>query len=125
LLASDHAGPMDSFLPHTEELKQLFDKAQDTASAESLTWNTGNRPISSTRKPFRELILANNVSVYDFKVYVLARKMEILNRMSRMVQGIEDLIPLGQMCLLASAEIPSLSRVVREDLMQTFVSDAA
>jgi hypothetical protein len=113
------AGPMDSFVPYTQELKKLFESANDPSIAEKLIWSPGNRPISSTRKAFRELILANNVSVYDFKIYVLARKMEILNRMSHAAQGSEDLIPLGQMCQLGSAEIPTLSRIVREDVLHT------
>jgi trafficking protein particle complex subunit 10 len=111
-----NAGPTDTFLPYTEELKRLLMSAKDTSIAETLNWSSVNRPISSSRKPFRELILENRISIFDFKAYILARKMEVLSRMSAVSQGTENLVPLGQMCQLGSSEIPSLSRAVREDI---------
>ncbi|KAF8652735.1 hypothetical protein AX16_004233 [Volvariella volvacea WC 439] len=36
-----------------------------------------------TKKPYRDLILANTISVFDLRVYILARQCELLARMGR------------------------------------------
>jgi hypothetical protein len=112
----DRGGPTDSFLPCTKELKMAFDQATDSEPHQSLNWGQENLPISATRKAFRELILANNVSVFDFKCYVFARKMAVLLRKSRASQETENLMPLGQLCRHGSWIIPNISRLLREDL---------
>ncbi len=38
-------------------------------------------PIASTKKAYRELILANNVSVFDFRCYIFARQISLLLRL--------------------------------------------
>jgi hypothetical protein len=119
ILATDEdGGPTASFLPFTEELRSLYSGMKSgTMASDQNYWGQENPTISSTRKNFRELILANNISVFDFKCYVLARKMAVLLRMSRATKaGQEDLIPLGQLCQLTAWSIPNISRVMKGDL---------
>lgn len=42
--------------------------------------------LSITRKPYRDLILANSISVLDFRVYLLARQCTIFSSMGRVVE---------------------------------------
>lgn len=115
LANKDGAGHTDLFLNHTAQIKSVFEKSK-ALSGTPLSIDVSDLLISSTKKSFRELILANNVSVFDFKTYVLARKMAVLLRMSRVSKETENLIPLGQLCQLASVEIPVLARILRLDL---------
>lgn len=39
--------------------------------------------LSVSKKPYRDLILANSISVFDFRIYLLARQCALLNKMSR------------------------------------------
>lgn len=40
--------------------------------------------LSLTRKPYRDLILANTISVFDFRIYLLARQCQLLAKMGRL-----------------------------------------
>ncbi|CED85218.1 Putative transmembrane protein [Phaffia rhodozyma] len=40
--------------------------------------------LSTTTKPYRDLILANTISVFDFRVYVFARQGKLMARMGRL-----------------------------------------
>ena len=42
--------------------------------------------LSVTRKPYRDLILANTVSVFDLEIYTLARQCALLARMGRLTE---------------------------------------
>lgn len=52
-------------------------QSKDGASLESFD----DIPISATKKPYRDLILANNVSVFDFRCYIFARQISLLLRL--------------------------------------------
>ena len=39
--------------------------------------------LSITKKPYRKLILANTISVFDFRIYLLARQCQLLAKMSK------------------------------------------
>jgi hypothetical protein len=39
--------------------------------------------LSLSRKPYRDLILANTISVFDFRIYLLARQCCLLGKMGR------------------------------------------
>ncbi|OJA10941.1 hypothetical protein AZE42_04658 [Rhizopogon vesiculosus] len=39
--------------------------------------------LSVSKKPYRDLILANSISVFDFRIYLLARQCALLNKMRR------------------------------------------
>lgn len=42
--------------------------------------------LSITKKPYRDLILANSISVFDFRVYLLARQCSLLSSLGRVVE---------------------------------------
>ena len=116
IVADTDDSPTGSFLPYTEDLKDLLKNAADLDSLASMSWSPENAPISATRKSFRELILENKISLFDFKCYVFARKIAVLLRKSRASQDIENLMPLGQLCQHGSWVVPSISRIMRADL---------
>lgn len=39
--------------------------------------------LSSSKKPYRDLILANTISVFDFRIYLLSRQCALLGKMGR------------------------------------------
>ncbi|KAK2460622.1 hypothetical protein APHAL10511_007092 [Amanita phalloides] len=43
--------------------------------------------LSSTKKPYRDLILANNISVFDLRIYLLARRCELLAMLWRVTEA--------------------------------------
>ncbi|KAJ7285957.1 trafficking protein particle complex subunit 10 [Mycena rebaudengoi] len=48
------------------------------------THNDDSAPLLSiSKKPYRDLILANTISVFDFRIYLLARQCELLANMGR------------------------------------------
>ncbi|KAI0890760.1 trafficking protein particle complex subunit 10 [Annulohypoxylon maeteangense] len=49
-------------------------------------------PISSTKKPYRDLIVANNVSVFDFRCYIFARQISLLLRLGNACSTREELL---------------------------------
>jgi hypothetical protein len=49
-------------------------------------------PISAAKKPYRELILANNVSVFDFRCYIFARQISLLLRLGNAWSTREELL---------------------------------
>ncbi|EFW99686.1 tmem1 family [Grosmannia clavigera kw1407] len=49
-------------------------------------------PISSTKKAYRELILANNVSVFDFRCYIFSRQISLLLRLGNAWSTREELL---------------------------------
>ncbi|KAH8675257.1 trafficking protein particle complex subunit 10 [Xylariales sp. PMI_506] len=49
-------------------------------------------PISSTKKPYRELILENNVSVFDFRCYIFSRQVALLQRLGNVWSSREELL---------------------------------
>lgn len=42
--------------------------------------------LSVTKKPYRDLILANSISVFDFRVYLLARQCVLLSKLGGIVE---------------------------------------
>lgn len=41
--------------------------------------------LSVSKKPYRDLILANSISVFDFRIYLLARECLLLSGLSKFV----------------------------------------
>ena len=39
--------------------------------------------LSVTKKPYRDLMLANSISIFDFRIYLLARQCQLLAKMGR------------------------------------------
>lgn len=42
--------------------------------------------LSTTKKPYRDLILANKISVLDFRIYLLARQCQLLAKLGRLAE---------------------------------------
>ncbi|KYK56092.1 hypothetical protein DCS_08058 [Drechmeria coniospora] len=104
--------------------------------------------ISSTSKPYRDLILANKVSAFDFRCYLFARQVSLLLRLGNawvtkeelivklkdqqdsVLHGVappvapqprreepENLAMLAEICQRTLEFIPSISQVMRQDIM--------
>ena len=50
-----------------------------------------DRPISAQKKDYRGLILANNISIFDFRSYIFARQMSLLLRLGNSHSARSDL----------------------------------
>lgn len=89
-----HGGAM---LSYTEDLQQVVIKALNEASGGHLSseeepvdlqskpvTNSGfdEITISSIKKAYRDMILANKVSVFDFRCYIFSRQMNLLLRLA-------------------------------------------
>ncbi|KAI1821679.1 cis-golgi transport protein particle complex subunit [Xylaria intraflava] len=106
-------------------------------------------PISSNKKPYRDLIVANNVSIFDFRCYIFARQLALLLRLANawstreellaklkeqqdsVLYGVapraqppkhkeneqEELPMLAEICHRTLDFIPSVSQVMRRDLL--------
>ncbi|KAI2626353.1 cis-golgi transport protein particle complex subunit [Xylaria nigripes] len=109
-------------------------------------------PISSNKKPYRDLIVANNVSIFDFRCYIFARQLALLLRLGNawstreellaklkeqqdsVLYGVaprapppkhkeneqEELPMLAEICHRTLDFIPSVSQVMRKDLLNAF-----
>ena len=98
-----HGGAL---LPYTNDLKEAVDKALaslnpeagETTDEESVDLQAGGDdefediPIIATRKPYRDMILANNVSLFDFKCYIFARQIALLLRLGNAWSTREELV---------------------------------
>ncbi|ODH21236.1 hypothetical protein ACO22_05692 [Paracoccidioides brasiliensis] len=90
-------------------------------------------PLDPNKKLYREMILANNISVFDFRVYIFSRQLTLLLKAARapsirrgglsdsQVTGKpekepEDLTLLAEVCERASEFISIGSRTLRHDL---------
>ncbi|GAW23078.1 hypothetical protein ANO14919_126280 [Xylariales sp. No.14919] len=157
----------NALLAHTEDLKKLVlqaraarvemtyeaDEAVDSQSSQSASAQPkdayGDIPISANKKPYRDLIVANNVSVFDFRCYIFARQIALLLRLGNawstreellaklkeqqesVLHGVaprapppkhqeneqEELPMLAEICRRALDFIPSVSQVMRNDLL--------
>lgn len=54
-------------------------------------------PVGSEKKPYRELILSNEISLFDFKTYLFARQSTLLLRLGKgnVMDGVEIPVPAG------------------------------
>ncbi|TAQ89530.1 hypothetical protein B7494_g2133 [Chlorociboria aeruginascens] len=101
--ASPSAGHGGSFLPFTIDLKNQYERNQalilrdmgtESLSEEtdgpidfqSTGGHTDNEdveiPLNATRKRYRELILSNDVSIFDFRCYLFSRQLSLLLRLA-------------------------------------------
>ncbi|KAK7467047.1 hypothetical protein VKT23_004109 [Stygiomarasmius scandens] len=70
--------------------------------------------LSITKKPYRDLILANTITVFDFRIYLLTRQCELLAQSGR----------ITEVCRKTSAFLGAFGRRLREvekDLPRFFV----
>ncbi|BDD59745.1 hypothetical protein MAP00_004937 [Monascus purpureus] len=90
-------------------------------------------PLNSDRKPYRDMILANDISIFDFRAYLFSRQLTLLLRAARAPslapkgteesQGPqrnkkkpEDLMLLSEVCERATEFIAIAARTLRYDL---------
>ncbi|CAG9952464.1 unnamed protein product [Clonostachys rosea f. rosea IK726] len=97
-----HGGAL---LKYSEEVKSVIDKALKEISdsdddEEAVDMQSGAHDadqldeiaISATKKPYRDMILANDVSVFDFQCYIFARQIALLLRLGNTFPSREELI---------------------------------
>jgi hypothetical protein len=103
--STQHGG---SFLPFTEDLKIQLEKSVtahlsengiDMGDADPIDLQSGHGgqeqdeiPLSATRKNYRDLILGNNISIFDFRCYLFARQLSLLLRMANAWSSREELL---------------------------------
>ena len=126
-----------SFLSNGDENRTL-DKHGNPPSSEDL----GHDILDTDRKPFRELILANKISAFDFQCYIFARQAALLLRMGNATtpttedpgdrpshqsmrsstsslsptHEVENLLILADVCQRAVEFITSACRTMRNEL---------
>ncbi|KAL8964391.1 MAG: hypothetical protein Q9183_004482, partial [Haloplaca sp. 2 TL-2023] len=84
----------------------------------------GSDVLNVDRKPFRELILANDISIFDFCCYVFAREVSLLLRLANSnlprdddeESEAQDLLHLAEICRRAIEFFTAAGRMIREDL---------
>ncbi|KAI9849404.1 MAG: hypothetical protein M1838_000147 [Thelocarpon superellum] len=104
-----------AFLPYTEDLqiqalqakKAAEQAARDAASSSADIpqgadgvagpdeWDDegpASLPLSAGKKPYRDLILSNNISVFDFRCYLFTRQMSLLLRLGNAWSSREELL---------------------------------
>ncbi|KAF2855150.1 TMEM1 family protein-like protein [Plenodomus tracheiphilus IPT5] len=86
-----------TLLSYTEDLHQrvtqlLAGSGQTEGNgANSQAQIHDDRPIDAQKKDYRGLILANNISILDFRIYVFARQMSLLLRLGNSASARSDL----------------------------------
>lgn len=95
---TQHGG---SFLPYTQELRLQTERAREAilkdiglegtdseipidlhSMGEAFDKEEDEIPINASKKRYRELILANDVSIFDFRCYLFARQLTLLLRLA-------------------------------------------
>ncbi|KAI9368854.1 trafficking protein particle complex subunit 10 [Aspergillus egyptiacus] len=104
---------------------------QDAPSIPELT--AEDFPIDPVKKGYREMILASNISIFDFRTYIFSRQVALLLRASRAPSLVsddaeasenakkgkkkpEDLMLLAEICERATEFISLAARTLRSDL---------
>ena len=77
------------FSGSTEDLVEAFKQAEQRSKSPETSWHEkpqlvdlGACILNTDRKPFRDLILANEISSFDFRCYVFAREVSLLLRLA-------------------------------------------
>lgn len=96
-----------SFLPYTEDLKELVSRAKaavledlgeesdipvNLQTSDESGSNLDEIPLNAVKKRYRDLILANNISVFDFRCYLFARQLSLLLRLANAWSSQEELL---------------------------------
>ena len=125
-----------AFLPYTEDMRRLLELLD---RADDIPEEVNQAPISATKKKYRELILANNISIYDFRCYIFARQLSLLLRLanspsSRFELAVdgqpqedtdvesENMLVLAEICRRGLEFVASVSRILRVDLLTGYAS---
>ena len=77
------------FSDSTEDLVEAFKQAKQRSKDNETSWHEkpqvvdlGACILNTDRKPFRDLILANKISCFDFRNYIFAREVSLLLRLA-------------------------------------------
>ncbi|PYH48467.1 putative TMEM1 family protein [Aspergillus saccharolyticus JOP 1030-1] len=134
-----------AFLTHSKDWQQSAKQAlefesdsapKDEDDAEPVSvpsLDSSDFPIDSNKKPYREMILASNISIFDFRTYVFSRQVTLLLRAARAPSLVnqeaernknsankatkaENLMLLSQVCARANEFISLAARTLRSDL---------
>ena len=101
-----------SFLPFTEDLKREAEATRNIvlnnlgietivetddpidlqSGADVGAQEDDEIPVSASKKRYRELILSNDISVFDFRCYVFARQLSMLLRLANVSSSREELL---------------------------------
>lgn len=75
---------------HAQEVSKHIEKDPES-SADAKTCLHDEQPINAQKKDYRGLILANNISIFDFRLYIFARQMSLLLRLGNSQSARSDL----------------------------------
>ena len=87
-------------------------------------------PLDASKRPFRDLILANEISIFDFRLYIFSRQLELLLRSANALsvadqptgmhsgspEHEESFLSLAEACQRAIEFIIKAARTLRHDL---------
>ncbi|KAK3984107.1 trafficking protein particle complex subunit 10 [Cladorrhinum sp. PSN332] len=104
--AEAHGGALLGFTPDLKEttqqaIREVLDGNLEFDEEEAVDLQAGEKkkldqsdsiPITSSGKAYRELILANNVSLFDFRCYIFARQISLLLRLGNAWSTREELL---------------------------------
>jgi hypothetical protein len=93
----------------------------------SLAIQPDDFPLSSNKFPYREMILASDISIFDFRTYIFSRQLTLLLRAARAPSLVgndpatrekkpEDLILLSEICQRSTEFISLAARTLRYGL---------
>ena len=79
----------DLYEKMTKLLRRADEEEDDGEESQALFHDA--KPINAQNKDYRGLILANNISVFDFRLYIFARQMFLLLRLGNSLSARSDL----------------------------------
>ena len=141
--SSQDSAQSTSFQASTQEFEEILAQIQNGATSEFKNTFKGDAlrfPLEPSRKNYRELIVANQISVFDFKCYIHSRKVTLMirkakrstttlpgNMPSSEISSVidhnnspdfVDTTALADICQFGMESIPYLARLLRRDLIQ-------
>lgn len=135
-----------TFLDFTDDILRTLRRVVESDELPLDVQKLMKKPIDEYNKPYRDMILQNKISVFDFRCYIFARQLSLLLRLgkatveqSRNVRrsqdaqrtsievtrepeqppdslGEEDLSALADICNRALRFVTTVSRILRDDL---------
>lgn len=127
-----------------KEASAMLQQSDDADAGRSVQLHD-DQPINAHKKDYRALILANDISIFDFQVYIFARQMSLLLRLGNSLStqsdlatklqsrpgddatagsktdyptNAEDLYSFAELCSRALNFVTFAARLLRDDLVQ-------
>ena len=112
---------------------QTEDDETGSSDEDPMSLNPDLYPLDANKRPYRDMILANDISVFDFQTYIFSRQLALLLKAAKPTltgngrtsgdrrpqsQGhdIEDLVLLSEICQRACDFIALGARILRQDI---------